>query len=89
MIRNRNQFLVGSEIYHIDTKQHANFHQLPVNSSRYQKGVNYLGVKVFNMVPSYIKIESDNPKEFKSILQKFLCENSFYSMDEYFELQKS
>jgi len=89
MIRNRNQFLVSSEIYHIDTKQHANFHQLPVNSSRYQKGVNYLGVKVFNMVPSYIKIESDNPKEFKSILQKFLCENSFYSMDEYFELQKS
>ena len=46
-------------------------------------------VKVFNMLPSYIKIESDNPKKFKLILQKFLYENSFYSMDEYFELQKS
>jgi len=27
MIRNKNQFLVNSEIYHTDTRQHANFHQ--------------------------------------------------------------
>ena len=41
------------------------------------------------MLPSYIKIESDNPKEFKLVLQKFLYENSIYSLDEHFELQKS
>ena len=35
----------------------------------------------------HIKIGSDNPKKFKSILQKFLYENSFYYIDEYFELQ--
>jgi len=51
--------------------------------------VNCLGVKVFNVLPSYIKIESDNPKKFKLILQKFLYENSFYFFNEYFELQKS
>jgi len=89
MIRNRNQFLVISEIYHIDTRQHANFHQQPVNSSKYQKGVHDLGVKVFNMLPSYIKIEFDNAKKFKLTLQKFLYDNSFFSVDEYFELQKS
>jgi len=44
---------------------------------------------VFNMLPSYIKIESDNPKKFKLILQKFLYGNSFYSLGEYFELQKN
>jgi len=49
----------------------------------------YLVVKVLNMLPSNIKIESDNPKKFKLVLQKFLYENSFYSLDEYFELQKS
>ena len=48
-----------------------------------------LGVKVFNVLPSYIKIASDNPKKFKFILQKFLYENLFYSFYEYFELQKS
>jgi hypothetical protein len=46
--------------------------------------VHYLGVKVFNMLPSYIKIEYDNSKNFKFILQKLLFENSFNSLDEYF-----
>ena len=41
------------------------------------------------MLPSYIKTEFDNPKKFKAVLQKFLHENSFYSLEEYFELLKS
>ena len=89
MIRNKNQFLVNSEIYHIDTRQHANFHQPSVNMTGYHKGVYYLGVKMFNMLPSYIKTQSDNCKKFKVVLQKFSYENSFYSLAEYFELHKS
>ena len=89
MVRNKNQFLINSEIYHIDTRQHANFHQPSANMTKYQKGVYYLGVKVFSMLPSYIKTEFDNSKKFKMVLQKFLYENSLYSLDEYFELQKS
>jgi len=41
------------------------------------------------MLLSSIKTESDNPKKFKVVLQKFLYENSLYSLDEYFELHKS
>jgi len=67
MIRNKNLFLVNSEIYHINTRQHANFHQPSVNMTKYQKGVYYLGVKVFNKIPTYIKVESDNPKKFKLV----------------------
>ena len=52
MLRNKNQFLVNSEIHYIDTRQHANCHQPSVNMTKYQKGVCYLGVKVFNMRPS-------------------------------------
>jgi len=33
------------------------------------------------MLPSYIKIDSDNPKKFKLVLQPFLYENSFCSLD--------
>jgi len=39
------------------------------------------------MLHSDIKIQSGNSKKFKLVLQKFLYENSFYSLDEYFELQ--
>jgi len=84
MIRNKNQFLVNSEIHHNDTRQRAHFHQPSENVTKYQKGEYCLGVKVFNMFPSYIKEECDNPKKFKVVLQKFLHKNSFYSLDEFF-----
>jgi len=41
------------------------------------------------MLPHHIKTESDNPKKFKLVLQKFLHDSSFRSLEEYFELQKS
>jgi hypothetical protein len=53
-----------------------------------QKGVYYLGVKVFSALPFDIKAEFNNPKKFKVVLQKFLYQKSFYSLDEYFDLQK-
>ena len=74
MIRNKN-LLVNSEVYHIDTRQHANFHQPSVNLTKYEKRVYHLVVKVFYKLPTCIKIESDNPKKFKLVLQKFLYEN--------------
>jgi len=39
--------------------------------------VYYLGVQVFNMLPSYIKTEFDNSKKLKVILQKFLLKIPF------------
>jgi hypothetical protein len=81
--------MVNSEMYHTNTRQQYNFHQPSVNLTEYQNRVYYLGVKVFNMLPPYIKIESENPKKFKLVLQKFLCENSVCSLDEYFKLKKN
>jgi hypothetical protein len=89
MIRNKNQFLVNSEIYHFETRQHVNFHQPSVHVTNFQKAVSNVGTKVFNILPSYIKLKSDNPKKFKLVLQKFLHEHSFYSLDEYFKSQKA
>jgi hypothetical protein len=74
-------------MYHTDTKPHANFHLLSTNLTKYQNGVYCLGIKVFNMLPSYITVDFNNAKKFTLTLKKFLFENSFYSVDEYFELQ--
>jgi hypothetical protein len=65
MIRNKNQFQVNSELHQINTRQHANLHQPSVNVTKYQKGLHCLGFKVFNMLPVYIKAESDNQKKKK------------------------
>jgi len=69
MIRNKNQWLVNSGVYHTDTRQHANFHHPSVNVAKNQKAVYCLGVKVCNMLPSNIKTEFPNPKKCKVVLQ--------------------
>jgi len=45
----------------------------------------YLGLKVFNKLPNYLKEESDNPKKFKQILKDYLSIKTFHSLQEYFE----
>jgi len=87
MIINKNQFQVNSEIHQINTRQHANLHQPSVNVTKHQKAVHCIGVKVFNMLPFYIKAEVDNPqKNLKQCFKNTYMKISFYYLDEYFEL---
>jgi hypothetical protein len=65
--KNMKNFTVNSEMYQIETRQHANIHQPTVNLTKYQKAVYYMAIKVYNALPSYIKIESNNSKRFKKI----------------------
>ena len=75
MIRNRSQFSVNSEIHHINTRQHANFHQPFVNVTKYQKGVYYLGVKVFNALPSDINQSLIILRNLKLFYKNFYVKN--------------
>ena len=62
--------MVNSQLHHIDTRHvlisptFREFDQIPEGSLLFRC--------VFHMLPSYVKIESDNPKKFKLILRK--CE---------------
>ena len=47
------------------------------NLTKYQEGVYYLGVTMLNMLPSCIKMESDNPKKYKLILQNLYMKIPF------------
>jgi hypothetical protein len=40
------------------------------------------------LIPSDTKTEFNNPNKFKVVLQQFLYEKSFYSLDKYFDFQK-
>jgi hypothetical protein len=54
MIRNKNKFLLNSELYHIENGQDTNFHQPSVNLHKYEKGVYCLGVRVNDKLPTYL-----------------------------------
>jgi hypothetical protein len=45
-----------------------------------------MGVKlyIYNIYYTYIKEESKNIIKFESLLQKFLLDNTFYSLDEFY-----
>ena len=60
-------------MHQINTRHHATLHQPSVNVTKYQKGVHCIGIKMFNMLPFYIKVESDNSKKYKALLQKYLA----------------
>ena len=54
------------------------------NLKKFQTGVHYMSVKIYNSLPTYIKNESNNTKKFESLQKKFLLENSFYSLEEFY-----
>jgi hypothetical protein len=58
-------------------------HVPSVNLTKVQKGVSYSGITLFNSLPLNIKKVPHNTNKFKHELEKFLIENSFYSVEEY------
>ena len=43
--KNKNQFIVNSEVRNYTTRQHTNFHLPSISLTKCQKGIGYLGVK--------------------------------------------
>ena len=66
------------------TRQYQNLHQPSANLTKYQSGVYFMGIKLFNSLAAFIKQEFNNYNKFVPLLKKFLCENSFYSLEEFY-----
>ena len=65
-----------------------NFHLPVTNLTIYQKGAYYTGTKIFNHLPTRVKNVANEIQVFKKTLKSFLLDNSFYSIDEYFNANK-
>ena len=91
VIKSKELFSTNNETHSICTRLHLNFHQPSANLTKYQTGVYIHGFKdiQYSSFIYCIKQESDNPKKFGSLLKKFLYENSFYSLEEFYRLFKS
>jgi hypothetical protein len=71
-----------NNIYYDSNTRHRNDLHLPqATLVMHQKGVFYLGIKVFNGLPRALKDVSSKPNKFKTALRKFLQMRSFYSLD--------
>jgi hypothetical protein len=78
-------FVINSDMYSTWTRNCSNL-QLPLaNLAIYQKGTQFIGIKLFNNLPIYIKKLSGNINLFKKTLLQCLYLHSFYSIEDFFK----
>jgi len=88
VVNNRNLFLDNAELYTIKTRNSYNLHPPLSHLTKYQKGVHYASVSIFTHLPTSIKSIANETKELKKTLKRFLLDNSFYSIDEFFNYKE-
>jgi hypothetical protein len=65
VVKNKNYFTFNSENYTNSTRQFNNFYQPVTNFTVHQTAVHYMGIKIFNFLPPYIKDTSNNVGKFE------------------------
>jgi hypothetical protein len=88
VIKNKHLFFTNCQIHGVHTRFKTKLRPPIANSTKFQKGVYYSGIKVFNNLPHNIKDLANESKLFRNYLKRFLLSNSFYNREEYFNYQR-
>jgi len=83
VIHNKNYFKLNPDIHGNSTTTKSNLHQPLSHLITYQKGTYYLGIKVFNTLPTQIQYLSYNIILFKLTFESYLYFHSYYTSEEY------
>jgi hypothetical protein len=86
VVKNRNLFTLNSIIHGFSTRYDNDFHLPSAKLKLLQKGVFYSGIKTYNRITKTIKELSHDVKQFRLVLKRFIISNSFYSLEEYFDI---
>ena len=81
-------FYTNNQMHSIHTRFKTNLHLPTANLTKFQKGVYYSGIKIFNNRLHNIKDIANEIALFLNALKRFLLINSFYSHEECFNYQR-
>jgi hypothetical protein len=81
-------FSTNYQIHNVHTRFKTNLHPPTANLTKFQQGVYYFGIKIFNNLPHNIKDLGNEIKLFQNVLKRFLLINFFYNSEEYFNYQR-
>jgi hypothetical protein len=81
--KNKDSFSTNYQIHNVHTRFKTDLHPPIANLTKFQKGVFYSGIKIFNNLPHNTKDLANETKLFW-----FLLINSFYNSKEYFNYQR-
>jgi hypothetical protein len=88
VIKNKHLFYTNNQIHSVHTRFKTNPHPPTANLTRFQNGVYYSGIKIFNNLPHNIKDLANEIILFQNALKRFLPINYFYNSEEYFNYQR-
>src|SRR5215510_6104784 len=82
-VNNKHLYTPNSETHKYRTRYNNDLHLPIANLSKYTEGPYFSAIKIYNHLPEYIKSLSYDQKRFKNTLKRFLCQHSFYSIQEF------
>jgi len=85
---NEHLYNTNNQIHSVHTRFKTNLHPPIANLTKFQEGVYYSGIKIFNNLPHGIKDLANEITLFWNALKRFLLINSFYNSEEYFNYQR-
>jgi hypothetical protein len=88
IVKNKHLFITNNQFHSVHTRFKTNLHPPIPNLTKFQKGVYYSGIKIFNNLPHEIKDLANETMLFRNALKRFLLSNSFYNSQEYFNYQR-
>lgn len=83
LIHNLAYFTFNSFFHSINTRRKLQLHTPFKNVASYQKGVYYMSIKTFHALAISFAESVTNKMYFMSALEKYLIDQSYYSVDEY------
>jgi hypothetical protein len=72
VVRNTDLYITNQEIDGVNTRYNTDFHFPTVRLTAFKEGAYFMGMKIFNHLPSNIKILSNRIEIFKPALNKYL-----------------
>jgi len=84
-VQNQQIYAANNDIHNYKTRYNKDLHFPIMNLKRYRDGPYYSAIKIYNYLPEYIKALTFDLKSFKRTLRGFLCQHSFYSMQDYYD----
>ena len=83
-----NIYFIQSQVHSIHTRFKTNLHSPTANLTKFQKGVYYSEIKIFNNLSHEIKDLANDILPFRNALMRFLLADSFYNSKEYFNYRR-
>ena len=87
--RNRGLFVINANVHNFPTRLHNDLHLPIANLFVFQKEVYFSGAKIFNNLPTDLKQTFYDVYKFKKSLKRFLLDNSFYSLEDYYSWKEN